>query len=392
MRPLDGVRVLAFEQAVSAPICTRHLADLGARVIKVENRVGGDAARHYDGSVRGLSAHFVWLNRNKESLTLDIKHLAAGDIVARLLAVTDVVVQNLAPGAAARLGVDAATVTARDPRAVAMDISGYGAGGTFEYKRAYDLLVQAESGSCSMTGLPGAPAKPGIPVADVGAGMYAFSSIVAALYARERTGRGACLSVSMFDAVTEWMGFALNYTTYSESEWVPNGMGSPSVAPYGAYPTADGKTVVLGTTNDREWTRFAVQLLNRPELVADRRYATNVDRCAHREELDAIIAAWTVRHDLDRLLELADAAGVGNAKLNTVSDMPAHPQLADRDRWQDVDSPVGPVRALRPPFQEPNWDLRMDAVPALGQHTDAILGELGFGPDETRALHLQGAV
>jgi crotonobetainyl-CoA:carnitine CoA-transferase CaiB-like acyl-CoA transferase len=361
-------------------------------VIKVENPDAGDAARHYDGSVRGLSAHFVWLNRNKESLTLDLKHLAAGEILARLLTVTDVVVQNLAPGAAAQYGVDAATVTACDPRAVAMDISGYGADGPFEHKRAYDLLVQAESGSCSMTGLPGAPAKPGIPVADVGAGMYAFSGILAALYARERTGRGACLSVSMFDAVTEWMGFALNYTAYSESEWVPNGMGSPSVAPYGAYPTADGQTVVLGTTNDREWKRFAVQLLNRPDLVADRRYATNADRCAHREELDGLIAAWTVRHDLDRLRVYADAARIGNAKLNSVSDVLAHPQLADRDRWRDVASPVGPVRALRPPLQEPNWDPRMDAVPALGQHTDAILGELGFGPDETRALRLDGVV
>jgi itaconate CoA-transferase len=251
MRPLDGVRVLSFEQAVSAPICTRHLADLGARVTKVE--IPSTATQH-----------------------------------------------------------DITTPQSADFR-------------------------------------------------------------------RNSSG-------------TEWMGFALNYTTYSESEWVPNGMGSPSVAPYGAYPTADGKTVVLGTTNDREWTRFAVQLLNRPELVADRRYATNMDRCTHREELDAIIAAWTVRHDLDRLLEFADAAGIGNATLNSASNVPAHPQLADRHRWRDVDSPVGPVRALLPPFQEPNWDLRMDAVPALGQHTDAILGELGFGPDETRALHLDGAV
>jgi itaconate CoA-transferase len=390
MNPLDGVRVVTFEQAVAAPLCTRHLADLGARVIKVENPDGGDFTRSYDDAMKGLASQFVWLNRNKESLALDVKHPSAQGVLDRLLANTDVVVQNLAPGAAARLGVDAAALTARFPRVVAVDLSGYGPDGPLAPKRAYDLLVQSEAGSCAVTGRPGEWAKPGIPVADVGSGMYALSSVLAALLARERTGRGAAISVSMFDTIAEWLGFALNFTMGTGLEREPNGLSSPTVAPYGAYPTGDGQTVVLGTTNDKEWQRFAVTMLERPDLAAEPRYATNPLRCERRAELDTIIAAWTAQFPLADLQERAEAAGIGNARLNSVADVLAHPQLAPR--WRDVETPVGPLRALSPPFESPEWTPRMDRVPALGEHTDAVLRELGFAPYEIDELRRQGAL
>jgi len=392
MNPLDGVRVVTFEQAIAAPMCTRHLADLGARVVKVENPRGGDFTRSYDEAVKGLASQFVWLNRNKESLTLDVKHPSAPAVLDRLLATADVVVQNLAPGAAARLGVDAATLTARFPRVVAVDMSGYGPGGPLAHKRAYDLLVQSEAGSCAVTGRPGEWAKPGIPVADLGSGVYALSSVLAALLARDRTGRGAAISVSMFDTIAEWMGFALNYTAYTGLEREPNGLSSPTVAPYGAYPTGDGQTVVLGTTNDKEWQRLATTLLERSDLAGDPRYATNALRCERRDELDALIAAWTAQHPLADLLAKADAAGIGNARLNSVSDVVAHPQLAERERWREVDSPVGPLRALLPPFASPDWTPRMDGVPALGEHTDSVLRDLGFEMTEIAELRRQGAL
>lgn len=390
--PLDGLVVATFEQAIAAPLCTRHLADLGARVIKVENPNGGDFTRSYDGAVKGLASTFVWLNRNKESLTLDVKRPAARLVLDRLIQRADVVVQNLAPGAAQRLGVDAETLTAQHPRIVAVDMSGYGRGGPLAHKRAYDLLVQAEAGSCAVTGWPGQYAKPGIPVADVGTGMYAFSSILAALFDRERTGRGAMISVSMFDTIAEWMNFAVNYTMHTGVVREPNGLSSPTVAPYGAYPTGDGQTVVFGTTNDQEWQRLATQLLERSDLAADDRYATNADRCARRDELDPIIADWTSQHPLDELRARADAAGIGNARLNTVPDVIAHPQLSERDRWREIDSEVGPVPALLPPFASPQWDPRMDGVPALGQHTEAVLADLGFTPAEITQLRTDGAV
>jgi itaconate CoA-transferase len=392
VNPLDGVSVVAFEQAVAAPLCTRHLADLGARVIKVENPNGGDFTRAYDDAVKGLASTFVWLNRNKESVALDVKHPSAPAVLDRLLARADVVVQNLAPGAAARLGVDAATLTARYPRIVAVDMSGYGVGGPLAHKRAYDLLVQSEAGSCSVTGRPGDWVKPGIPVADVGSAMYAFSSVLAALLARERTGRGAAISVSMFDTIAEWMGFALNYTMYTGVEREPNGLSSPTVAPYGAYPTSDGHTVVLGTTNDNEWQRLAVGLLGRPDLAADERYATNAQRCEHRAELDDVVTAWTSRHRLDEVRERADAVGIGNARVNSVGDVLEHPQLEERHRWREVESPAGPIRALLPPFESADWAPRMDRVPALGEDTDAVLAELGFAPGEIGRLRGENAL
>ncbi len=392
MQPLAGITVVAVEQAVAAPICTRHLGDLGARVIKVENRRGGDFARDYDEVVHGLAAHFVWANRNKESLALDLKHPEGREILARLLAGADVLVQNLAPGAAARLGLDAAELRERHPRLITVDISGYGRGGPYALARAYDLLVQSEAGSCAITGTPEDPAKPGIPIADIGAGMYALTSVLTALYARERTGQGTSISVGLFDAVTEWMGFALNQARYGGFDVQPNGLSSPMVSPYGAYRTADGQTLVLGTTNDREWQRLAAKVLNRPDLAEDPRYATNSDRVERRAELDEVIAAWAAGITLAEGRTLAEEAGLGHARLNTPTEVVAHPQLSERNRWREVGSPVGPVSVLLPPPECADWDWRLDAVPALGEHSEAILRELGYGPGELERLRAEDVI
>lgn len=382
--PLEGVTVLALEQAISAPLCTRHLADLGARVIKVESPAGGDATRHYDDAVRGMAAHFVWLNHGKESAALDLTDDGDREVFRRLLRSADVLVSNLAPGALGRLGLAPDDLVGDDPRLIVVDISGYGTGGPFDHKRAYDLLIQAEGGSCSITGTPGAPAKPGIPVADVGTALYAYSAVLAALYDRERTGRGAVIPIAMLDVVGELMGFALNGVLHSGQEPVPVGLGSPVVAPYGAYATRDGQTVVLGTTNDREWRRLAGDLLGDAGLAGDVRYARNIDRCARREELDVVVAAWCREHDLDDIRDRADAAGIGNARLNSVGAFAEHPQLAARGRWREVGTPVGPVPALLPPAVGRDWAVRSGRVPALGADTDAIRAEVGM-PVQDRA-------
>lgn len=383
--PLAGLLVVAFEQAVSVPYCTRLLADLGARVIKVEVPGSGDFTRDYDDAVNGLAAHFAWLNRNKESLALDMKSPAAPAVLARLLERADVVVQNLAPGAARRLGIDAASVVAANPRAVAVDLSGYGAGGPLAHRRAYDLLVQAEAGSCAITGEPGRPAKPGIPVADVGAGMHAAIAVLAALQGRAAGGAGAAIDVGMFDVVADLMGWAINYTAYTGVERPPNGMSSPMVAPYGAYPTRDGRTVVLGTTNDAEWRRLALEILERPDLAADPEYASNDQRCAGRARLDGIIAGWTAEHTLAEVLARADAARIGCATLNSVAEVVDHPQLRERGRWVEVGSPVGPVRGLAATATSPGWHLPLGPVPGVGEHTAAILEELELDPALLRA-------
>jgi crotonobetainyl-CoA:carnitine CoA-transferase CaiB-like acyl-CoA transferase len=390
MQPLKGIVVVTVEHAVSAPFCTRQLGDLGARVIKVENRAGGDFARDYDGAVRGMSAHFVWANRNKESVALDLKHPRGQEVLARLIARADVLVQNLAPGAAARMGLNPARLRARHPWLITVDISGYGRGGPYAGARAYDLLVQSEAGSCAITGTPEHPAKPGIPLADIGASMYALTSVLTALLVRERTGEGTEISVGMFDVVAEWMGFALNQARYGDGDVLPNGLSSPMVSPYGAYRTRDERTLVLGTTNDREWRRLATDVIVRPDLAADSRYATNADRVARRAELDGIIAAWAAERTLDECRKVAEAAGLGHARLNSPAEVLDHPQLTARGRWQPVGSPVGPVRGLLPPPEVPDWGWRMDPVPALGEHTDAVLSELGFGPDEIATLRADG--
>ena len=384
--PLAGLTVVGFEQAVAGPLCTRHLADLGARVIKVEHPSGGDFSRSYNQAVKGLSSYFVWLNRSKESVAVDAKTPGGAEVIRRLIGSADVVVQNLSPGAAARLGVAAEQVVAANPRAVAVDISGYGTGGTHDHKRAYDLLVQAEGGVCSITGTGQHPAKAGAPLADLGAALYALSGILAAIFARERTGHGAALQVAMFDVVAEWMGFALQHTRHTGAELPRGGMGMPTVAPYGAFPTADGQTVLLGTTNDGEWQRLARDLIGRPDLAADARLASNAGRCAHRAEIDQAITTWTVRRDLAVIQSAADGAGVGNARYNTVGEVLEHPQLSERGRWQQVDSPAGSLDVLLAPVVSPGWDQRLDPVPGLGQHTRGVLAGLGYSAEDIEQL------
>ena len=390
--PLSGITVVALEQAVSAPMCTRALGDFGARVIKVENPRGGDFARHYDDVVGGLAAHFVWVNRGKESVALDLKSAAGLAVLHRLLERADVLVSNLTPGTTAKLGLSPADLEVAHPGLIAVEIDGYGPGGPLSHKRAYDLLVQAESGACAVTGHPGAPAKPGPPVADVCSGLYAALSVLALLHGKGRGRPPTSVAVSLFDTMTELMGYPLTYTRHSGIEQQPLGMASPAVSPYGAHRTADGQTVVLGTTNDREWQRLARELLGRPDLADDERFRTNAGRVEHRAVLDAEIASWCARHDLVDVQSRADAAGIGNSRFNTQAEVLAHPHLAARDRWRQIDTPGGPVPALLPPPVIAGYEPPMGAVPALGEHTDAVLGELGLTDEEIVALREEGAV
>ncbi len=391
-RPLEGILVVGIEQAVAGPLATRHLADLGARVVKVESPRGGDFSRDFDTAVRGLAAHFVWLNRGKQSLALDFTTAPGAAALERLLARADVVVQNLAPGAAARRGLAAAQLLERFPRVIGVDISGYGAGGPLAHKRAYDLLVQAETGSCAITGRPGQPAKAGIAVADIGAAMYAYSSVLAALYDRERSGAGAAIEVSLFDAASEWMGYAMNYTLGTGTEQEPLGLSTPSVAPYGAYPTRDGQTLVVGTTNDREWQRLALEVLGRDDLAADPSLTRNADRVQHRAVVDAAVAAWAITQDLEHAQKILDKAAIGNGRLNGVQDLIDHPQHRERDRWREVETPAGPVPALLPPPISDSWELGMGPLPALGEHTDLVLRDLDYSAAEIAELRAAGVV
>jgi crotonobetainyl-CoA:carnitine CoA-transferase CaiB-like acyl-CoA transferase len=394
--PLAGVTVVTLEQAIAAPMCTRTLADFGARVIKVENPKGGDFARHYDDVVKGQAAHFVWANRGKESVTLDLKSEAGIDLLHRLLAQADALVSNLTPGATARLGLAGDDLAQRHPHLVAVEIDGYGAGGPLSHKRAYDLLIQAESGVCAVTGFPGQPAKPGPPVADVSTGLYAALSIIALLYSRDtRKAQGRptpSVNVSLFDTAAEVMGYQLNYTRHSGVDQQPLGMSSPAVAPYGSYRTADGQTVVLGTTNDSEWQRLARDIVQRPDLADDARFAHNSGRVANRDVLEEAIGAWCGVHDLAEIQKIADDAGIGNARYNLPSEVIAHPQLSQRDRWRDIDTPNGPIPALLPPPIISGFDPPMGPVPGLGEHTDAILGRLGVDANELAGLREQGVV
>jgi len=377
MKPLAHITVVALEQAVAAPFATRQLADLGARVIKIERPDGGDFARGYDSSVNGLSSYFVWLNRSKESLTLDLKRQAARDVLARLLERADVFVQNLAPGAVDRLGMAPPELRSRHPRLIVCNVSGYGPTGPYANRKAYDLLVQSEAGLLAITGTAGAPAKAGISVADIAAGMYAYSGILTALIARSTTGSGSTVDVSLFDALAEWMGFAAYYTAYGGSAPVPSGAHHSSIAPYGPFRAGDGGVVYLAVQNAREWTRFCAEVIERADLTDDPRFATNALRVRHRDGLHAAIdAAFADRstHDVIRRLE---RAGIAYARLNSVQDLIDHPQLSARNRWRGIGSPVGPVRALVPPVDIDGVEPCMGDVPALGQHTNAILEGLG---------------
>lgn len=391
--PLDGVTVVAVEQAVAAPFATRQLADLGARVVKVERPDGGDFARGYDTAARGLASHFVWCNRGKESLAVDLKDPRGLAIVRELVAGADVFVQNLAQGAAARLGLDAASLCAAHPRLVAVDISGYGAGGPYAHKRAYDMLVQCEAGLVSVTGTAAQPVKAGVPAADIAAAMYAFSGVLAALLRRATTGRGGPVEVSMLDALAEWMGHPLHQGMHGSAPPARTGLAHSVIAPYDAYATADGEQVLLSVQNDREWRRLAEQVLLRPELADDPDFATNAARTANRERTDATVARALAALTGGEALARLEAAGIACARLNTVADVAAHPQLAARDRWREVGSPVGPLRALLPPIMLPgSVEARMGAVPALGEHTDALLRALGMTDEQTSVLRRDGVI
>lgn len=391
-RPLDGVTVVALEQAVAAPFATRQLADLGARVVKVERPVVGDFARGYDATVRGLSSHFVWLNRSKESLTLDLKRPEARGVVAKLIDGADVFVQNLAPGAADRLGLDAGTLRARRPRLVVCNVSGYGATGPYRDKKAYDLLVQAEAGLVSITGTPDQVVKSSIPVADVAAGMYAWSGVLTALFRRERSGEGATIEVSMLEALGEWMGFPLYYTLYGGAPPARSGARHAAIAPYGPFEGADGETVFLGLQNEREWVRFCAEVLERPALAADPRFDANAGRVANRDALEAAIREVFANLTAEEIVARLDAARIANGRMNSVAQLAEHPQLRARGRWREVPSSAGPLRAALPPAILDGSEPRMDAVPEVGEHTEAILAELGYPPATVAAWRAAGVV
>ncbi|MFF9409335.1 CaiB/BaiF CoA transferase family protein [Streptomyces anandii] len=391
--PLEGITVVAVEQAVSAPFATRQLADLGARVVKVERIDGGDFARGYDTAAAGLASHFVWCNRGKESIALDLKDPRGLAVVRRLVAGADVFVQNLAQGAAARLGLDAATLCAAHPKLVAVDISGYGAGGPYAGQRAYDMLVQCEAGLVSVTGTPEQPVKAGIPAADVAAAMYAFSGVLAALVRRGTTGRGGPVEVSMLEALAEWMGHPLHHAMHGGTAPARTGLAHAVIAPYDAYPTADGGRVLLSVQNDREWRRLAEQVIGRPELGTDPAFATNAARVAHRDRTDELVGKALGGMGADEAMARLSEAGIACARLRDVHELAEHPQLAARERWREVGTPTGPLRALLPPITLPGGaEPRMGDVPALGQHTGALLRAVGMTDEEIAALRRDGVV
>lgn len=378
MLPLEGITVIALEQAVAAPFATRQLADLGARVIKIERPDGGDFARSYDNTVLGLCSHFVWANRSKESLTLNLKRPEAQAVMERLLSGADVFIQNLAPGATERLGLGTSGLRAKYPRLIVCDLSGYGSSGPYRNKKAYDLLIQCEAGLLSVTGTEETPSKVGISVADIAGGMYAYSGILTALLMRARTGEGVALEVSLFDSLGEWMGYPAYYTAYGGSAPPRTGASHAAIAPYGPWTSGDNVVVYLGIQNEREWTTFCENVLGCPKLRSDSRFESNAKRVQNRVVLDQIIQAAFQQLTAAQLLQRLDVGQIAYARLNSVEDFLDHQQLAARDRWRIIDSPVGPLRALLPPVTMEHVEPVLRAIPALGQHSEAILKEVGF--------------
>jgi crotonobetainyl-CoA:carnitine CoA-transferase CaiB-like acyl-CoA transferase len=393
MQPLNGITVVTLEHAIAAPFATRQLSDLGARVIKIERPGVGDFARGYDTRVRGIASHFVWTNRSKESLTLDVKHPEAQAILKRIIEEeADVVVQNLAPGAAARLGLSYEVLSAAKPGIIVCDISGYGDSGPYRDKKAYDLLIQSEAGFVSVTGTEDTPSKAGPSIADIAAGMYAYTNILAALLHRQQTGEGQHIDISMLEALTEWMGYPLYYSIDGAAPPKRTGASHATIYPYGPFPAGDGKTVMLGLQNEREWKAFCEQVLLQPALAADERFASNPQRVAARATLYDIIVNAFAGLSAAEVVQRLETAQIANAQVNTMAEVWAHPQLQARQRWTQVETSVGAVPALLPPGSWSRGAPRMDAVPALGQHTDSILSGLGYSATQLQALREEGAV
>ena len=392
MRPLEGVTVVALEQAVAAPFASRQLADLGARVIKIERPKVGDFARDYDQTVRGQASHFVWLNRSKESLTLDVKHPRAAEILDRLIAGADVFIQNLAPGAARRLGLAADTLLPKHPRLIVCDISGYGESGPYAAKKAYDLLVQSEAGVLSVTGTPDTPSKVGISIADIATAMYAYSGILTALLRREKTGEGGRVEVTMLEALAEWMNYPLYYTHFGGTAPPRTGPDHATIVPYGRFRAGDGKEIMFGIQNEREWASFCDKVLGQPALARDPRYDSNTKRNAARAELIALTERVFSAMSAEEVVARLDAAAIANARMNTPDEMWEHRQLRARDRWREVGSTAGVLPALLPPATVSGMEPRMDPIPGIGEHTDAVLAGLGYSASEIAALRAGGAV
>ena len=392
MLPLEGITVVSLEQAVAAPFATRQLADLGARVIKIERPGDGDFARGYDATVRGMSSHFVWLNRSKESLTLNLKREEAKTVLQRLLEKADVFVQNLAPGATERLGFGTQDLRKKYPRLIVCDLSGYGSSGPYRDKKAYDLLIQAESGLVSITGTGETPSKVGISIADISCGMYAYSGILTALLARAKTGEGVALETSLFDSLSEWMSYAAYYTEYGGTPPARTGASHATIAPYGPVKTGDDKIVYLGLQNEREWKKFCEVVLQNPGLFGDPRFASNAKRVQNRPQLDQAMQDVFQKLTAAEIIARLEQAQIANARMNTVQEFVDHPQLAARKRWGTVDSPVGPLRALLPAVTMENVEPAMNGIPALGQQTEAILAELKFNSETIADWRRNGVI